>query len=74
MSSAASARPSTPVTTSERIASIEALRGFAVLGILVVPERCRRGLAGGAAMCNDYTLGRTEGEQHGPKSQHHDGR
>ena len=36
MSSATSAPPATPVTTSERIASIDVLRGFAVLGILVV--------------------------------------
>ena len=36
MSSTRSARPAAPVARSERIASIDALRGFAVLGILIV--------------------------------------
>lgn len=36
MSSTPSARPATPVARSERIASIDVLRGFAVLGILIV--------------------------------------
>ncbi len=36
MNSAPSAPPATPVTAPERIASIDVLRGFAVLGILIV--------------------------------------
>jgi len=36
MNSAPSAPPATPVTAPERVASIDVLRGFAVLGILIV--------------------------------------